>query len=231
MSFQESTQSLLRPEQETTLREEERRIQDMINGPAYVRSQTQDRPQMHRNLRNIQARLNEQAPKPYASEDVDKAVQRSADLQGEFTQGMPTQAEMRRNPPGAVDKHLNWERRNKEKIQEWKAIQLRLRSGGQIDDAIDVANIERFRPAGGPQELNMDNAHIPGTQYFMPKGIPEIRNVMDDEMRERIAEETRKAMMAEGWEPPKKRGLSEEHKRKMAEGRERARLEREGKEG
>ena len=228
MSYKESTAPLLRPEQELTLREEERRIQGIISGPSYVSDRIQERPQMHRNARNVRKRLEEQAPKPYEPEVVDKAVARSNELQQQFTTGMPTQAEMRRNPPGAVDKHMGWEKRNKEAIMEWKNIQLRLRAGGQVDDGIDVANIERFRPVGGSAELNMDNAHIPGTRYHMPY-VPEIRNVMSDEDRERIAEETRQAMLAEGY--VKKSGMSEEHKRKMAEGRERARQRKEAANG
>jgi hypothetical protein len=33
---------------------------------------------------------------------------------------MPSQEEMRKAPPGAVDKHMGWEKRNKPKIAEWK---------------------------------------------------------------------------------------------------------------
>lgn len=85
-------------------------------------------------------------------------------------EGIPTQAEMRRNPSGAVDKHQNWQYRNKQRMAEWKNIRLRLHASGALEnvrpDATDVANFEQFRPSGGPGELNMHNEQIQGKVMF-----------------------------------------------------------------
>ena len=91
-------------------------------------------------------------------------VVRSKDLLGDILQGMPSQEEMRKSPPGAVDKHRQWERRNKTKILEWKNLQLRLNAGSGDRD---VANLERHRPTAS--SLNMDSAFIPGKQFYMPE--------------------------------------------------------------
>ena len=76
---------------------------------------------------------------------------------------------MRKAPPGAVDKHMKWERRNKLKILEWKNLQLRLTHGEESEAAV----LERHRPVGS--SLSMDNAFIPGKMFFMPPanaGLP-----------------------------------------------------------
>ncbi|MGI9405868.1 MAG: hypothetical protein ACR2O4_05815, partial [Hyphomicrobiaceae bacterium] len=72
--------------------------------------------------------------------------------------------------PGAVDKHRLWEKRNKKKLSEWKNIELRLHQNGfgELPDATDLVNFERYRPSGGSQQVNMDNAQIPGRMQFGP---------------------------------------------------------------
>ncbi|MGD9893402.1 MAG: hypothetical protein AB7U18_19140, partial [Dehalococcoidia bacterium] len=57
------------------------------------------------------------------------------------------------------------------------------------------ANLERFRPAYSPNELNMRGEQIQGKQFFMPQGPIEIKNVMSDEERAAMAE--RDALAAE----------------------------------
>ncbi|KKL86602.1 hypothetical protein LCGC14_1943120, partial [marine sediment metagenome] len=41
------------------------------------------------------------------------AVKTEELLRESWLNGMPTQAEMRRNPPGAVDKNTSWQKRTK----------------------------------------------------------------------------------------------------------------------
>lgn len=94
-------------------------------------------------------------------------VKRSKELLDDILCGMCSQEEMRFNPNtgglgvGAVGKHMKWERRNKQKILEWKNLQLRLHPGEQ-----DAANLERHRPTRST--LNMDTTQIPRKQFFMP---------------------------------------------------------------
>ena len=108
-------------------------------------------------------------------------------MREEFLQGMPTQAEMRKNPSGATDKHRLWQSRTGRAVQKWKHIRLRLHAGGdltELRDASDIANIEQFRPVGGAQELGMQNTQIPGTEYHVPKGVPSTVVITDEQRQE-----------------------------------------------
>ena len=190
--FRETTTPLLRPQERVRLEEEQKRLHETLSAPPHIAGQISDRPAMYRAYQNLSRKLETQSPKPYGPQEKDKAIRRAAALEARFTAGMPTAAEMRRGPPGAVDKHMAWERRNKKAILEWKNIQQRLHVGGDAGDsysAVDISNVERFRPTGGGiTELSMDNAAIPGTQYHIPPRL-EIRNVMSDEDRARVAAE------------------------------------------
>jgi hypothetical protein len=83
---------------------------------------------------------------------------------------MLSHEEMRKCPPGAVDRHRRWEKKNKKRILEWQNIQRRLNA--QNEDR-ESASIENFRPT--VSTMNLDNALIPGKQfYFGPAnaGLP-----------------------------------------------------------
>ena len=183
--FVEDTKPLLRPQQIEEMADEKQRLERTLEAPPHIRSQVQDVGAMRRQLRALNVQLEAQSPKPYPHADVDKAVKREKELREQFTAGMPTQAEMRKTPTGAVDKHMAWERRNKKVIMEWKNIRLRLQQSGGIDgmyDARDVANIERYRPAGGSGELPMHNPLIAGKDIHIPPNV-EIRNVASDDQK------------------------------------------------
>ncbi len=169
-AFQESTKSLFRPHQVEQSKEEIKRLENTLNAPPHIAAQIQDRGEMTRQLRSLRHDLETQAPKPYLG-DLDAAVKRADQLREEIVVGMPTHREMRRNNVGATDKNRKWDRRNKEKVLEWKAIQLRLHAGGHLDeleDSKDVANFERHRPVDASHELNMHGEQIPGAMQFGP---------------------------------------------------------------
>lgn len=170
MTFQETTTPLLRPAQAQEWKEQAKTLRQMLSAPPHIANRIEDRGQMTKNLKALERDLKSQEPRPYDVSELDSAVSRSDQLKGEILEGMPTQAEMRRNPAGAVDKHRRWEKRNKKKLNEWKNIQLRRHQTGDVDlaDATDVANFERFRPSGGSQQLNMHNEQIPGTAFHLP---------------------------------------------------------------
>ena len=189
--FAESTKPLLRPQQIDEMHDEKRRLENTLKAPAHITAQIQDVGAMRRQLRALNTQLATQTPEPYAPQVIDQAVAREKKLRKQFTAGMPTQAEMRKTPTGAVDKHINWERRNKQAIMEWKNIRLRLQVSGGIDgitDGRDVANIERYRPAGGAGELPMHNPLISGKDFHLPPNI-EVKNVADDDQKATWAKE------------------------------------------
>ncbi len=195
----ERTDPYLRPNQASELLEERNGLESMLNAPSHISGQIQDKASMMRHMRHIETTLHKDLPKPYVETEKDNAATRERELRESMLLGIPTHAEMRKNPPGATDKHRSWESRNKVDLQEWKNIRLRMHATGMLnapDDASDVANFEQFRPHGGAQELNFDNAQIPGQQYSFPSGQISIQNVASPEERDRFLAE-RDRMSAE----------------------------------
>lgn len=166
---------LMRPNQVEEALEERERLQSQLNttGKApWEQASMEARRDAAQILKRMDRQFASQVPTPYAPEELDTAVSREKFLRDKWCEGMPTQPEMRRRPSGAVDKHRVWDARTKPSILEWKNIRLRLHAGGNIKDmprdANDVANIEMFRPAGGPGELNMDNTQITPPSFYLP---------------------------------------------------------------
>ena len=153
------TKPLLRPAQLSDARNELKSLEARLQSP-----HIEDKGEVAKQLRRVSKTVGDQTPIPPSShEEEGRMVSRSRALLSDILQGMPSQEEMRKAPPGAVDKHMKWEKRNKQKILEWKNLQLRLTHG---EDG-EAANLEKHRPVGS--SLNMDNAYIPGKQFFMPE--------------------------------------------------------------
>ena len=153
------TKSLLRPDQVDSAKDEIKNLEAKLQN-----KHIEDKGEVQKQLRRTRKDFETQVPRPPENrEEEDRMVKRSKHLLSEILPGMCSQEEMRKNPPGAVDKHMAWEKKNKPKILEWKHIMLRLTAGsGQRD----VANFERHRPV--TSTLSMDNAQIPGKQIFLP---------------------------------------------------------------
>jgi hypothetical protein len=185
----ESTTQLMRQDQVEGQAAEGKRISEMLNDPRpHVQSQIQERGAALSNLKRINKTIEDQMPRGYGPAEVDAAISREAQLREDWTTGMPTESEMRRNPAGAVDKHRAWEARHKLNILEWKNIRRRLLAGGNIDapiDARDIANIEMFRPApGAVGEMNMHNEQISGAiTHYPPQGPAVGKPFSDDEIK------------------------------------------------
>jgi len=153
------TKPLYRPDQLQNAKEEIRSLEAKLSNP-----QIQDKGEVGKQLRRAKHMLAAQTPEPPTSgEEEGRMVARSKQLLSDILQGMPSHEEMRKSPPGAIDKHRHWEGRNKAKILEWKNLQLRMTAGSGDRE---VANLERHRPHAST--LNMDNAFIPGRNFFMP---------------------------------------------------------------
>ncbi len=154
------TKPLLRPAQAEEAKAEIKTLEAKLQSPFI-----ENKAEAAKQLRRVRTAVESQLPKPPTSaEEEGRMVARSRDLLNDILVGMPSQEEMRKAPPGAVDKHMQWERRNKQKIQEWKNLQLRLTHGSEPE----AANLERHRPTGST--LNMDNAAVAGKQFYLPRG-------------------------------------------------------------
>ncbi|MCP4900119.1 MAG: hypothetical protein GY906_24375 [bacterium] len=180
----------LHPMQVSELQQTKRQLEAILNPPpgkAYIREQLQDGGvNVTKQIRGIDQTLR-QAPQPYAPDELDAAVKLEGELRADWLQGMPTAAEMRRNPSGAVDKNQEWDRLKKKSVLEWKTLCRRLHASGisphKHSDGADVSNIERYRPTEASHELNMDNAQIPGAQIHLPPpGTPPAVVITEDDM-------------------------------------------------
>ena len=184
------TKSVLHPRQVAELTESRAKLRKMLNQPDFITGQLQDGGAMIDKQLRATDKLLAQAPQPYEADEIDAAVKLEAELRDKWLQGMPTQAEMRRNVAGAVDKNMAWDRRNKDKVLAWKTIRRRLHASGVSDHGLaeenDISNIEMFRPVGGVQELNMHNAQIPGQQFHFPPGGIARAEVMSDAQSEAL---------------------------------------------
>ena len=163
-----STENVLLPRQVSALRDEKAQLEGMLNSPPHVRALLQDPKGVVRRIQNADKVL-EQAPQPIPPDQKDAAVRAERELRDKWSAGMPTQAEMRKNPSGAIGKNIEWKNRTKLDVGTWKNLRRRMQESGMMNDHdVDGSNIERFRPVGGAQELNMDNTQIPGVNYHLP---------------------------------------------------------------
>lgn len=188
------TKPLLRPDQVDAAKDSIKSLQQKLVNP-----HIEDKAEVSRQLRKARQDFETQVPKaPENPGEEDRMVKRAKALLEQITAGMPSQEEMRKAPPGAVEKHREWERRNKPGIMEWKHIMCRLHAGSNDRE---VANLEKHRPVAS--SLNMDNAFIPGKQIHLPdnpdglgvtfskKQLDAIRS-LDPEMADRIGTLTNK---------------------------------------
>lgn len=149
---------LLRVDQVEEMEGEKEALQRKLASP-----HIEDKGTVAEQLRRLDRQLETQRPRAYEATEIDGAVAREAYLRGQWLQGMLSQEEMRKCPPGAVDRHRQWEKRNKPLIAEWQNIQRRLNAD---NDDRESASIERFRTTAN--SMNLDNALIPGKQFFLP---------------------------------------------------------------
>jgi hypothetical protein len=150
--------ALLRNDQVEEMLGEKESLTKKLNHPGI-----QDKGTVAEQLRRLDHQLETQRPKAYSSTEIDAAVKREEQLRSEFTDGMLSQEEMRKNPSGAVGRLLAWERKNIAKVEEWQNIRRRLYVGS---DDPDIASIERYRPV--TSTMPMHDTQIQGKIMFMP---------------------------------------------------------------
>lgn len=149
-------------------------IKEMERAIGDPKSQFSDRGAAIKQLKYLQHDLDVGEPPDTTPEQRDMLSREERALRDEIVPAMPSQAEMRRKPPGAVGKHMAFEKAFKSKILRWKNIRRILNKG---NDDPDISNLERYR--GTKSTLNMDNAEIPGKDFFIPPNTPEYREGYD----------------------------------------------------
>ncbi len=153
------TPPLLRKDQVQDMEDEKLAAETKLRSASFLG----DKYAVKEQLDNLVRQLESQRPRPYKSDEIDAAVKREAELRAAIREGMLSQEEMRKCPPGAVDRHRAWEKKNVGRIEEWQNIQRRLTC--ESDD-LESASIENFRPV--QSTMNMHGAMIPGKDYYLP---------------------------------------------------------------
>lgn len=167
----QATMNLLRPHQATELIREKEDLDRQLNDP-FIRPKIQNPGKMRQRAQTLARQIAEQVPAPVTNpQERDAMARREKELRTELQGAMLSQEEMRKNPPGAVDHELRFQRTMKNKVLEWKNLKLRLAADGSRLDTWDrdVANLERYRPEG-VHRLRVD-AQIPGK--FSMSDVPE----------------------------------------------------------
>lgn len=155
------TSPLLRPAALEAAQDELKSLESKLANP-----HIEDKGEVYRQMRSLDRTLETQSPKPYKAAEIDAAVRLEKELRAKWMVGMPSMEEMRKAPPGAVEKHMDWEASTAPAVLAWKNVALRLHATEGPYTNGSVANIERFRPR--ESTLNMDNAQISGKQFFLP---------------------------------------------------------------
>jgi hypothetical protein len=158
--------SYLRPNQIEEMKSE----RDVLKRTLQFRD-IQERSTVERQLQKLEDEIDVKSPPKVSGEEMDRLVKEEESLRQEMVDfGMPSHEEMRKNPPGAVGKHMRWDKFVKEKdkdrfpegrLRRWKEVRLILNRGS---DDPDIANFETYRPA--QSTLSMDNAQISGQQFY-----------------------------------------------------------------
>tara|TARA_R110000803_G_scaffold210440_2_gene282267 strand:+ start:32266 stop:32928 length:663 start_codon:yes stop_codon:yes gene_type:complete len=139
----------LRPNQTTELKLEQKRLREIAKRPDVDKGETR------KQLNSIGSMIDNQSAKQLAGQDLDLAKSRIETLKVDIAKGMPTDEEMRKCPPGAVGRHMEWEKRTKESVSEYKRLMIATNTGS---DDPELASIERLRPT--KNTLNMHNAVV-----------------------------------------------------------------------
>lgn len=163
------TTNLLKPNQVTELREELAQIEQTLNAPPHIRARISDPRAMQKRRKALRDQLDRFTPRPYRKDELDARIDEMNDLSDFIATGMPSSAEMRRNPAGAVGKHMSWEKRTERAVARYKHVGLRLLATGAVPDHLkhgsDVASVERLRALDTPNDLQ-DGAQIPKTTDY-----------------------------------------------------------------
>jgi len=135
----------LKPSQRTAIEQDLAASNELLTNPN-MSSYIQDKSALRKQVKQMKDTLDTQAPQPFESAtEKNTAMKRERQLREEFTEGIPSKEEMRRNRggDGTVHKHMKWEAANKSKILEWREIVKRLEPSS---DDPDLTSYEKFRP-------------------------------------------------------------------------------------
>lgn len=153
-----------------------------------------DKPMVMSSIRKSKKQLEEGSPVPLVGKEKDKLHDLEKKLRTKIAENMPTEEVMRKNPPGAVDWHQRWEKKNKKLIKIWKNIRIQLNPDSSDRD---LCNFERYRPSGQTDRIRTD-AQIVGLHSFT--GIEDEQWPFDAPTTTSLEQAKRRAMNEEDAE-------------------------------
>jgi len=103
---------------------------------------TIDRDRIRKEVKRYDDIIGRHTPSNIRGVKKDKLAKRASELREQIKEGMPTRSEMNdlRRYPGAPIKNLEWEKRNAQRLQEYKQTMRRLEPNDPSS-----ASVERFR--------------------------------------------------------------------------------------
>ena len=107
----------------------------------------------------IEDKMEDEAPPALSGEYRDAVAKEETRVRAILLEGIPTQEEMRRNPPGTVAKLTRWQASKKNLTLAWKNLRRVLEPD---NDDPDLSNLERYRPS--MMNTNGAATHMPGAQ-------------------------------------------------------------------
>jgi len=155
--------NLLRHRQRSEMQEERDNLEKQSKNP-----HLQHPGEVVKEMRRLDKQLLTQSPKTLTPIEKDTLSRVQKELTDSIRSGMVSHEDMRRNPPGAVHRHMQWEKANKKKIHLWKNIKIQLDPENADPD---LSNLEMIRPhvtETGAATFN-PNAQIPGSFAMTPQ--------------------------------------------------------------
>lgn len=159
MQTKKKVKRMFSPREAAQIAEDKRHLEERLASP-YIT----DKDQIRRTLGRMNDMERLHAVPDLNPQQRDMASKRVSELESQIKEGMLSSEEMRRAPPGAVDQNVAWERRNKNKIIQWRNLNAALHKGLPADQSQELGSIERLRPR--VSHLSMEGAQIPAVRTF-----------------------------------------------------------------
>lgn len=155
--MQDLKKNLLRYNQREQLKGDIAQAEDMLK-----QAKPEDRGAINANINRTRRQLDSQSPVPLTAKEKDTLNALEKKLLKRITTNMPPEEVMRKNPAGAIDWHMKWEKINKPLIGMWKNCKIQLNPDSSDKD---LSNLERYRPSGAVDRLRTD-AQISGVMSY-----------------------------------------------------------------
>jgi len=148
-------------------------IETMEGTLADPKARLEDRGELIQQLRRAKHALETESPPDTTPAQRDAVAREEKELRAKISGQMCSSEEMRKAPAGAIGKHFK-EREMIPAHLRWKNLRRILYKG---DPNPDISNIELLRPK--TSTINMDNAVIPGKQFFIPPDTQQYKDNYD----------------------------------------------------